>query len=230
MLTLDQLQKSFDKHQPVLRGVSLSLAPGEAVCIAGGNATGKTTLLRTACGLLVPDGGSVRCDGKIALVPQEPALLPELTVRDNLKLWYAAQNLDSPTFSEASPETQLGLSPFYKKRAGALSGGMKKRLSIAAALAGSPDYLLLDEPFAALDAPGCHTLSTLLRRLKSAGMGILFTSHEPQQIANLADALYLLQDGRLSTPLRLKELPEAQRQHSILALLFSGHETSQEDF
>lgn len=230
MLTLDQLQKSFDKKQPVLRGVSLSLVPGAAVCIAGGNATGKTTLLRTACGLLSPDTGSVRCDGKIAFVPQEPALLPELTVRDNLKLWYAAQGLDGPTFSETAPETQLGLLPFCKKRAGTLSGGMKKRLSIAAALAGAPDYLLLDEPFAALDTHACHILSMLLGHLKSGGVGILFTSHEPQRIADLADTLYLLQDGRLSTALQLKDLPEAQRQHNILALLFSSHQTSQEDF
>ena len=224
MLTLDRLQKSFDKKQPVLSGVSLSLSPGDAVCIAGGNATGKTTLLRTACGLLSPDTGSVRCDGKMAFVPQEPALLPELTVRDNLKLWYAAQGLDGPTFSASAPETQLGLLPFGKKRAKALSGGMKKRLSITAALVGSPDYLLLDEPFAALDAPGCQALSLLLNDLKSTGVGILFTSHEPQQIADLADTLYLLRDGRLSDALRLKNLPEAQRRHSILALLFSGQE------
>lgn len=224
MLTLEQLQKSFDKKQPVLRGVSLSLAPGDAVCIAGGNATGKTTLLRTACGLLPPDAGRVQVDGRLAFVPQEPALLPELTVRDNLKLWYAAQGLDGPTFSAAAPETQLGLLPFGKKRAKALSGGIKKRLSIAAALVGSPDYLLLDEPFAALDAPGCRALSALLSDLKSVGVGILFTSHEPQQIADLADTLYLLRNGRLSDALRLKDLPEAQRHHSILALLFSGDE------
>ncbi len=222
MLELYKLQKSFDKRQPVLKDISLALAPGAAICIAGQNATGKTTLLRTACGLISPDAGTVSCDGKIAFVPQEPALLPELTVRDNLKLWYAAQGLRGPTFSAPSPEGLLGLGPFEKKRAGALSGGMKKRLSIAAALVGQPGYLLLDEPFAALDAPGSRTLSQLLCRLKSGGMGILLTSHEPQQIAALADKLFLLQDGRFSAALALKDLPEAQRHHSILTLLFSG--------
>jgi len=222
VLELCKLQKSFDKKQPVLKDISLALAPGAAICIAGQNATGKTTLLRMACGLISPDAGTVGCDGKIAYVPQEPALLPELTVRDNLKLWYAAQALNGPTFSALSPEGLLGLEPFEKKRAGALSGGMKKRLSIAAALVGQPDYLLLDEPFAALDAPGCHALSLLLCRLKSEGMGILLTSHEPQQIAALADILFLLQDGRLSTALALKDLPEAQRQHRVLALLFGN--------
>lgn len=225
LLKLCKLQKSFDKRQPVLKEVTFSLAPGAAVCIAGQNATGKTTLLRLACGLIQPDAGAVCCDGKIAFIPQEPALLPELTVLDNLRLWYSAQGLDGPTFSDASPETQLGLLPFRKKRAGALSGGMKKRLSIAAALVGRPDYLLLDEPFAALDAPGCRELSMLLCRLKSEGAGILFTSHEPNQIAALADELFLLRDGRLSAALSLKGIPEEERQPRVLALLFdSAHD------
>ena len=219
MLELCKLQKSFDKKQPVLKDISLALTLGAAVCIAGQNATGKTTLLRLACGLIQPDAGTVCCDGQIAFVPQEPALLPELTVRDNLKLWYAAQGLNGPTFSSSSPEALLGLLPFEKKHAGTLSGGIKKRLSIAAALVGRPDYLLL----AALDAPGCRELSLLLCRLKSEGAGILFTSHEPQQIAALADTLFLLQDGRLSTALALKELPEAQRQSGVLTLLFGTH-------
>ncbi len=225
MLALCKLQKSFDKRQLVLKDITLSLAPGAAACIAGQNAAGKTTLLRTACGLIKPDAGTVCCDGKMAFVPQEPALLPELTVRDNLKLWYAAQGLDGPDFSEASVEAQLGLNPFAQKRAATLSGGMKKRLSIAAALVGRPDYLLLDEPFAALDAPGCRTLAALLCRLKSEGMGILFTSHEPQQIAVLADVLFLLQDGRLPAALTLNSLPEEARQAAVLALLFGNAHT-----
>lgn len=221
MLKLYKLQKSFDRRRPVLREVTFSLESGAAICIAGRNATGKTTLLRLACGLMQPDTGTVCCNGKIAFVPQEPALLPELTVLDNLKLWYSAQGLEGPSFVEDSLETQFGLLPFRKKRAGALSGGMKKRLSIATALVGSPDYLLLDEPFAALDAPGCRALASLLCRLKSQGIGILFTSHEPQQIAALADEVFLLQDGRLSKALTLGNIPEEQRESSVLTLLFS---------
>lgn len=221
MLKFYKLQKSFDKKRPVLREVTFSLAPGTSVCIAGRNATGKTTLLRLACGLIQPDSGTVCCNGKIAFVPQEPALLLELTVQDNLRLWYSAQGLNGPTFAENSPETQFGLLPFRKKRTGALSGGMKKRLSIATALVSSPDYLLLDEPFSALDAPGCRELSLLLNRLKLQGTGILFTSHEPQQIAALADEVYLLQEGRLSKALTLGDVSEDQRQSCILSLLFS---------
>lgn len=222
MLKLYKLKKGFDQKRPIIREVSLSLAPSTAICIVGRNATGKTTLLRLACGLIQPDSGTVCCNGKIAFVPQEPVLLPELTVLDNLKLWYSTQGLDGPFFTENSLELQFGLLPFRKKRAGALSGGMKKRLSIATALVGSPDYLLLDEPFAALDAPGCRELSLLLCRLKSQGTGILFTSHEPQQIATLADEVYLLQDGQISAPLALGNITEEQRQSRVLALLFGA--------
>ncbi|MFV0497377.1 MAG: ATP-binding cassette domain-containing protein [Candidatus Fimivivens sp.] len=222
MLKLDKLQKSFDKKHPVLNDITLSLAPSSAICIGGRNATGKTTLLRLACGLLVPDSGTVMCDGEIAFVPQEPALLPELTVLDNLRLWYSAQCLDGPLFSENAPETALGLSPFRKKRAGTLSGGIKKRLAIASALVGHPDFLLLDEPFAALDAPSCHALSLLFCSLKAQGIGILFTSHEPAQIAALADEILLLEDGRLSRKLTLCNMPKEQRESRVLTLLFNS--------
>lgn len=222
MLKLHKLQKSFDKRRPVLKEITLSLEAGAAICIAGRNATGKTTLLRLACGLIFPDSGTVSCSGSIAFVPQEPALLPELTVLDNLKLWYSAQGLNGPSFVEESLEAQFGLLPFRKKRAGALSGGMKKRLSIVTALVGNPDFLLLDEPFAALDAPGCRELCLLLRHLKSTGVGILFTSHEPQQIAALADHVFLLEDGRLSKTLTLCNIPEEQRESNVLSLLFTN--------
>ena len=224
MLRLTNLYKAFDKKQTVLKGVSLDLAPGRAVCIAGKNASGKTTLLKLACGVLTPDAGAVSCNGRIAFVPQEPAILPELTVQDNLALWYAAQNLSGPSFVPGSPEELLGLLPYRKKRSGALSGGMKKRLSIAEALVGSPAYLLLDEPFAALDAEAAQILLSLLLRLKGEGVGILFSAHEPEQISAVADEIVLLHRGTLSETLALDTIPEGQRPAYVLRLLF-GTET-----
>lgn len=222
MLRLHNLQKSFNNKQRVLNGVSLSLSPARAICIAGKNASGKTTALKIACGITLPDKGTVSCNGRIAFVPQEPAILPELSVIDNLKLWYSAQNLGGPYFSNGSPEERLGLSPYRKKCAGALSGGMKKRLSIASALVNRPDYLLLDEPFAALDASSCKELSSLLCELKSSGVGILFTSHEPEQISAVADEIVMLNDGSLSDALSLEDIPKDQRPARILSLLFGA--------
>ena len=221
MLRINNLYKAFDKRQPVLSGVSLSLLPGQAICIAGKNATGKTTLLRLACGILTPDVGTVLTEGRVAYVPQEPALLPELSVKDNLMLWYAAQNLPGPTFSPQSPEALLGLASYRNKSAGTLSGGMKKRLSIAQALVSRPDYLLLDEPFSALDAVSSQLLVSVLCAFKRDGVGILFSAHEPEQICAVADVVKLLQQGRLSQSLLLESVPEAQRPTRVLSLLFS---------
>lgn len=220
MLRLTNLYKAYDKSNPVLNGVSLSLSRGSAICIAGKNASGKTTLLRLASTIIYPDEGTVSCDGRIAFVPQEPTLLSELSVQDNLKLWYSAQNLDGPTFANGSPELLLGLLPYRKKFCNTLSGGLKKRLSIASALVTRPDYLLLDEPFSALDVIGCKMLTTLLCTLKQNGVGIMFSSHEPNLISAVADEVMLLQEGTLLDALALTDIPETQRPFYVLSLLF----------
>ena len=151
MLNFSQITKQYGSLT-VLKDVSLQVARGECVCVAGANSQGKTTLLSIGAGLLTPEKGRVAKDGGVGFVPQENALLEELSVRDNLLLWYSAcRKKTSLCFREDSPETRLGLSSFARQKISRLSGGMKKRASIAAALAGDPDYLLMDEPFAALD-------------------------------------------------------------------------------
>lgn len=157
MLELRSVSKSYPEAGQVLREVSLRVEPGQALCLAGGNAEGKTTLLEIAAGLRRPDSGEVLRPAETALVPQRPAVLGELTAADNLALWYAAAGQRERPFSPGSPEEKLGLSPFARRRAGRLSGGMQRRLSIAAALCSQPGTLLLDEPFAALDAGGCSS-------------------------------------------------------------------------
>lgn len=221
MLELKELYKSFGNGQEILRGVSLQVKSGCAVCIAGKNASGKTTLLRIACGIIKADSGVIFCRGHVAFVPQEPAILPDLSVKENLKLWYAAQGKNGPDFSADSLESKFGLKDYKRKKAGDLSGGMKKRLSIACALVKMPHYLLLDEPFASLDAPSCRQLASLLNALKSAGVGILFTSHEPAHISAVADELLLLRDGALVKTDELSAFSGKELSAHVLSLLYS---------
>ena len=197
MLNFSQITKQYGSLT-VLKDVSLQVARGECVCVAGANSQGKTTLLSIGAGLLTPEKGRVAKDGGVGFVPQENALLEELSVRDNLLLWYSAcRKKTSLCFREDSPEARLGLSSFAKQKISRLSGGMKKRASIAAALAGDPDYLLMDEPFAALDLESKEEISLLLRQLASQGKGILFSSHDPAQIAAAAQRLYVLRDAHI---------------------------------
>ena len=220
MLSVKEIKKSFG-GAVVLDSVSLDVKSGQAVCIAGKNASGKTTLLNIIGGMLAADSGKVLCEKSPAFVPQEPAILPELSVEDNLKLWYAANDLPWRGFDEKLCEFMPRLFEHRKKRAGTLSGGMKKRLSIACALIKDADILLLDEPFAALDPESCQTLTQLLIRLKQSGKALLFTSHEPGHIAEVADELLILKNGALIKAAELVNIPNDERRQAVLQALFN---------
>nr|WP_243150708.1 ATP-binding cassette domain-containing protein [Anaerotruncus sp. 1XD42-93] len=217
-MELSRIVKSFGSSR-VLDGVNLKVDAGEAVCIAGANAAGKTTLLTIAAGMQKPDSGSVAAEGKLGYVSQEPALFGEMTVRDHLRLWYAANNLpEKLLFSASAPETMLGLHLHARKRADRLSGGVRKRLSIACALAGDPPGLLLDEPFTALDLQTKTDILALLSDLKQRRKGLLFTSHDPSAVAAAADRVLLLRDGAISGEIRLAGEQE-DRIAQVIALL-----------
>ena len=218
MLQVENVKKSFGKGNKVLDSVSFSALKGQAVCVAGKNGSGKTTLLKIICGMITADSGNVSAVGHIFFVPQQPAVLDNLSVNDNLRLWYAAQNVSGPHWKDNGTETLLGLKEYRRKKAGSLSGGMKKRLSVAAALARKPDWLLLDEPFASLDTKGCLDVILILRELKSMGTGIVFTSHQPEYITAVADRLLLLRDGKI-TEAHLPDIADSRQLAELMTSL-----------
>lgn len=197
MLTVRNIEKSFGRTQ-VLAGISLSCKAGEAVCVAGMNATGKTTLLSVIAKTNRADSGDIVCSGKIGYIPQETPLVSEFTVKEHLRLWYAAHHLpERELFSADAVETRLGLAPYARYRFGKLSGGLKKRVLFACVLAGNPDILLLDEPFTALDIGSRADIIRELRMLKEQNKVILLTSHDPSAIAQIADRVLLLENGTI---------------------------------
>lgn len=219
MLELRKITKAFG-GSPVLGGASLYCAPGEIICLVGANAAGKTTLLSIAAGLQKADGGQVLCQGRLGFVPQDCALLEELTVTDNLRLWYAAAGLDtSLLFASGTTEALLELSPYAGKRVSRLSGGIKKRTAIACALVCAPVCLLMDEPFTALDQTSRQAIVSLLKRLKQDGKSVLFSSHDPAAIADAADKVALLREGAIATvvPLERQEGSPVAQVISLLA-------------
>lgn len=207
MFEVSGIYKKFKKRQ-ILNGVSLKAEPGVCVGIAGGNGCGKTTLLSILAGVGRPDKGSICFDGeeavgnrkifekKAAYVPQENPLIPELTARDNFALWYRGDKKKMEEDLEQGVAHTLGLSEFLGTPAGKLSGGQKKRLSIAAALSNRASLLIMDEPGAALDLEAKEEILLYIKSFVKEGGTVILTSHEMPEL-RACGKLYILKDGVL---------------------------------
>lgn len=207
MLEVTSLFKSYKAHQ-VLADVSFTAIPGQCVGIVGSNGCGKTTLLSILAGAVRADKGSIRFHGREAVghgkvfyeeaayVPQENPLIEELTVKDNMALWYQGSKRRMEEDLESGAAYMLGISEMLKKPVRTLSGGMKKRLSIACALSNHASVLILDEPGAALDLECKADIRDYLEAYRKGGGTILLASHELPELSLCTD-LYLLRKGEL---------------------------------
>ncbi len=207
MLEVTGLCKSYGK-QKILDAVSFTAAPGTCVGIVGSNGCGKTTLLSILAGAVKADQGSIRYRNQeatgspgvfareAAYVPQENPLIEELTVRDNLSLWYRGSRREMEQDLAQGPAAMLGIPAMLKKPVARLSGGMKKRLSIACALSNHAGTLILDEPGAALDMECKADIRAYLEQYRKEGGTVILTSHEQSELA-LCTRMYVLRGGRL---------------------------------
>lgn len=208
MLEIAGICKSYGKY-PVLSGVDLKVEPGTCAAVAGRNGCGKTTLLSILAGALRPDQGTIVINGKrasghpevfseeTAYVPQENPLIEELSVKDNLLLWYRGDKKALERDLEEGPAAMLGIPAMLKKTCGKLSGGMKKRLSIACALSNHAPLLILDEPGAALDLECKEQIRNYLLQYMEQGKMVVMTSHEMWELS-VCDRMYVLKEGRLT--------------------------------
>ena len=213
------IASSYGKKK-VLCGVDLTADAGQCIGIVGTNGCGKSTLLNILAGLRRADRGEIYFDGNraqgrqsyisyVGYVPQESSLIPELSVMDNLRLWYQ----DAETLRQSLEQgflKVLGIGQMLRLKAGKLSGGMKKRVSIGCALAGDPPILILDEPDAALDLPGKADIRKYLGIYKQAGGAILLATHDEMDL-ELCDRVYALNRGvskEIDRTLRGEELLE----------------------
>lgn len=213
----------------ILDGVSMEAQEGSMTCILGKNGCGKSTLLSILAGVVKADAGSFlyetgnnggidlfrrRMDASrlIGYVPQSTPLLEELSVVDNLRLWYTGGKRVLVKELEEGVLKDLKIGDFLHKNVRTLSGGMKKRLSIGCALAHHPRILLLDEPGAALDLIAKEQIVTWLRQFCNRGGIVLIASHEMGEIEN-CDRAYVLKDG---TAIQLDHKVDS---HHLAALL-----------
>lgn len=207
MVEIQGICKSYGS-QEILKDINLEAGPGECVGIVGKNGCGKTTLLSILAGARKADRGSIRYNGKEAVghpgvfaeeaayVPQENPLMEELTVRDNLLLWYKGKRQELRADLEKKSSFLLGVESMLDRRVSHLSGGMKKRLSIACALSGHAPVLIMDEPGAALDLECKEMILGYLRQYMEEGGTLILTSHEMEELS-LCTQMYVLSQGKI---------------------------------
>ncbi len=204
MLTAEGLTKCYH-GTTVLHPAGLTLAAGEAVGVAGANGSGKSTLLAILAQAIPPDSGTICEDGisvlgnrrflrqHVGYVPQTDCLVPELTVAQQLSCWQMCTG--RPCRDNAALIELLDLHALLRRPIAKLSGGMRKRVSFALALAGTPRYLIMDEAFAALDQDYRSRLEDWLRTYIAHGGALLWCSHEPEELHRLCSRVITLQNG-----------------------------------
>ncbi|MBR2274116.1 MAG: LPS export ABC transporter ATP-binding protein [Alphaproteobacteria bacterium] len=199
------------KNRSVLRNVSLNVRRGEAVGLLGPNGAGKTTCFYCVTGLITPDYGDVHIDGEditylpmykrarmgIGYLPQEASIFRSLSVEDNIKAVLEIVVPDEGKREQMLEDllNEFSIAHLRKSPAIALSGGERRRLEIARALAGQPSFILLDEPLAGIDPIAVGEIRGLIAQLKNRGLGVLITDHNVRETLDIVDRAYILHDG-----------------------------------
>ena len=206
------LTKSYG-GRTVVRGVSLEIASGEVVGLLGPNGAGKTTTFSMVVGLTAPDSGRVLLDGTdvtddpmyfrarkgIGYLPQEASIFRGLTVEQNILaiLETIAKNGTDRRTRLRELLSELGLTPLAKSPAYTLSGGERRRVEITRALVISPQFMLLDEPFAGIDPIAVTDIQQIIFHLKARGIGVLITDHNVRETLKITDRAYIVHDGTI---------------------------------
>jgi lipopolysaccharide export system ATP-binding protein len=213
-LAVHSVEKSFGSRQ-VVRGVSIYVRRGEAVGLLGPNGAGKTTVFYMITGLIKADRGAIELDGHdvtklpmyqrarlgIGYLPQEASIFRGLTVEQNIR---AVLEVVEPSRKKREAELNSLLDEFNiarlrKSPSIALSGGERRRVEIARALATRPNYMLLDEPFAGIDPIAVGDIQDLVRHLTNRGIGVLITDHNVRETLGLTDRAYIVYAGEILT-------------------------------
>ncbi|MFQ5780893.1 MAG: LPS export ABC transporter ATP-binding protein [Nitrospiria bacterium] len=228
MLEANGLEKSY-QNRKVVDNVSINVGPGEIVGLLGPNGAGKTTTFYMIVGLTPPNQGEIFLKGEritqmpmylrarkgVSYLPQESSIFRKLTVEENIMVVLETMDLKS---SERDSRLQallreLNIAHLAKNKAYTLSGGERRRLEITRALVLSPQFILLDEPFAGIDPIVVIDIQKIIFHLKEKGIGILITDHNVQETLDITDRAYIINDGKIlvsGTSLEIANSEEAK--------------------
>jgi ABC-2 type transport system ATP-binding protein len=210
LLSVTNLTKSYGARLAVDR-LSFQVRAGQTVGLIGPNGAGKSSAVSMICGLLRADAGKVELDGvavtpgrseakrRIGFVPQDLALYEDLPARENLKLFAALYGIKGAALGQRCDQVLalVGLGERARDKPATFSGGMKRRLNIAAALMHDPQLLILDEPTAGVDPQSRNAIFDTLEQLKRMGRSLIYTSHYMEEVERLADHIVIIDHGKL---------------------------------
>ena len=236
-LVATNLGKRFRKR-PVIRDVSLQVRQGEAVGLLGPNGAGKTTCFYIITGLLTPDAGSISLDGHditelpmyrrarlgVGYLPQEASIFRGLSVEQNIRavLEVIEPERDRREAMLDDLLAEFSISHLRRTPALALSGGERRRVEIARALASQPHFMLLDEPLAGIDPIAVSDIRDLVKHLKDRGIGVLITDHNVRETLDIVDRAYILHEGSVL----MSGVPSEIVSHSDVRRVYLGERFS----
>ncbi|HNK98511.1 MAG TPA: ABC transporter ATP-binding protein [Chitinophagales bacterium] len=238
MLTVSNLTKSFGDHVAV-DGISLSIAKGMFYGLLGPNGAGKTTTIQMISSILPPDSGKISVDGlgvyahasvkmHMGIVPQEIALYDELTALENLLFWGNLYAVHGRTGKDRAAFLLdwVGLADRRHDIVKNYSGGMKRRVNIAAALMHDPGLIVMDEPTVGIDPQSRNKIYELLDELHHQGKTILYTTHYMEEAERMCDKIGIIDKGKIIAEGSLDELKKAHAQEENIVIHFTGEAVS----
>ncbi len=235
-LTVEHLSKYYGRKH-VVKDVSFSMKSGDITGLLGPNGAGKTTSFYMIVGFIKSNGGSISINGEditamamhersrmgLAYLPQEPSIFRKLTVEKNIRLVLEAQSYLTKKERRAKEEellTAFGIDRVRKQYGYTLSGGERRRTEIARALATSPKFLLLDEPFAGIDPKAVYEIKQIIKHLSDNGIGILLTDHNVRDTLEITTKAHIISDGEILVSGTRREVLENDRAKEI----YFGHD------
>jgi lipopolysaccharide export system ATP-binding protein len=236
-LITTNLFKSY-KNRPVVKDLSIKVEQGEIVGLLGPNGAGKTTTFYMVVGLIPPEKGNIflgdedvtklpmhlRAQKGISYLPQEPSVFRKLTVEDNVLAVMESMNIPSFEGKKKARALLRELNILHIKNAKAyvLSGGERRRVEISRALATSPQFILLDEPFAGIDPLAIADIKSIIFHLKKKKIGVLITDHNAREMLSIVDRAYIINEGSIIA----SGLPSEMLQNEKVKQIYLGNQFS----